>query len=203
MPVFLRALFLFMDIAFSTISTIIKSRRSTKPVAMNGKKIPDYQVESLLELADWAPTHGFTEPWRFVVYGNASEFSHQHAELYKCSTTPENFDQAIYNKLYDQGDKASHVILAIMKRGSLPKIPVIEEVEAVSCAVQNILLGATALGIASFWSTGGMALRQPMKDFLKLGEDDHVIGVLYLGYADSNPEGNRSIPLEKKITWIR
>lgn len=203
MPVFLRALFLFMDMAFSTISTIIKTRRSIKPVAMNGKKIPDYQVESLLELADWAPTHGFTEPWRFVVYGTASDFSHQHAELYKCSATPENFDQAIYNKLYDQGDKASHVILAIMKRGSLPKIPVIEEVEAVSCAVQNILLGATALGLASFWSTGGMALRPPMKEFLKLAEDDHVIGVLYLGYADNNPKGSRGIPLEEKITWIR
>lgn len=192
-----------MDIAFSTISTIIKARRSTKPPAMNGKKIPDYQVESLLELADWAPTHGFTEPWRFVVYATASDFSHQHAELYKFSTTPESFDQAIYNKLYDQGDNASHVILAVMKRGNLPKIPVIEEVEAVSCAVQNILLGATALGIASFWSTGGMALRLPMKEFLKLSEDDHLIGVLYLGYADINPDGSRTIPLEEKVTWIR
>jgi nitroreductase len=192
-----------MDMAFSTISTIIKNRRSVKPVTMNGKKIPDYQIESLLELADWAPTHGFTEPWRFVVYATASDFSHQHAELYKCSTTPGNFQETEYNRLYQQGDKASHVILAIMKRGNLPKIPVIEEVEAVSCAVQNILLGATALGIASFWSTGGMAMRPPMKEFLKLGEDDHVIGVLYLGYVDSNPNGNRSVPLEEKITWIR
>ena len=89
-----------------------------------------------------------------------------------------------------------------MKRGNLPKIPVIEEVEAVACAVQNILLGATALGIASFWSTGGMALRQPMKDFLGLGEDNHVIGILYLGYADIQPAGSRIIPLEEKIKWI-
>ena len=189
--------------AFSTISTIIKNRRSTKPVAMNGKKIPDYQVESLLELADWAPTHGFTEPWRFVVYATASDFSHRHAELYKENAAPENFEQGIYNKLYDQGDQASHVVIALMKRGSLPKIQVIEEVEAVSCAVQNILLGATALGIASFWSTGGMALRPPMKQFLNLGEDDHVIGVLYLGYADKQQAGTRTIPLEEKINWIR
>jgi nitroreductase len=89
-----------------------------------------------------------------------------------------------------------------MKRGSLPKIPVIEEVEAVSCAVQNILLGATALGIASFWSTGGMALRSPMRDFLALGEDDHLIGVLYLGYADQHLEGSRTISLEEKIKWM-
>ena len=169
---------------------------------MNGKKIPDKQVQSLLELADWAPTHGFTEPWRFVVYANPPEFCHQHAELYKQNTSAENFDKAVYDKFYEQGDKASHVIIAMMKRGSLSKIPVIEEVEAVACAVQNILLGATALGVASFWSTGGMALRQPMKDFLGLGEDDHVIGILYLGYADIQPAGSRSIPLEEKIKWI-
>src|ERR1700743_673170 len=192
-----------MDTIFSTISTIIKNRRSTKPVVMNGKKISDDQIDALLELADWAPTHGFTEPWRFVVYGTASDFSHQHAELYKNSTTIENFDQAVYNKLFDQGDKASHVILALMKRGSLPKIPVIEEVEAVSCAVQNILLGATALNIASFWSTGGMALRPPMQEFLNLGDDAHVIGVLYLGYTDDPPAGSRIIPLNEKIKWIR
>jgi len=46
-------------------------------------------------------------------------------------------------------------------------------------------------------------LRVPMKEFLKLSEDDHVIGVLYLGYADTNPDGSRAVPLEEKITWIR
>jgi nitroreductase len=192
-----------MDNAFAILSATIKNRRSTKPVMMNGKKIPDYQIQSLLELADWAPTHGLTEPWRFVVYATAAGFSHQHAELYKQSVAVENFGQAVYNKLYEQGDKASHAIIAVTKRGNLPKIPVIEEVQAVACAVQNILLGATALGIASFWSTGGMALRPPMKSFLSLGQDDHVTGILYLGYADDAPAGNRTIPLEEKITWMR
>ena len=129
---------------------------------MNGKKIPDYQVRSLLELADWAPTHGLTEPWRFVVYTNPTDFCHQHAFLYKEHTPSENFSEASYNNLYTQGDKASHVIIAIMKRGDLPKIPVKEEVEAVACSIQNILLGATALNIASFWSTGGMATKPAM-----------------------------------------
>lgn len=170
---------------------------------MNGKKIPDEQVEALLELADWAPTHGSTEPWRFVVYSNPTDFCHQHAELYKQSVTTDNFDNGTYNKLYTQGDKASHVIVAVMKRGSLPKIPAVEEIEAVACAVQNILLGATAMGIASFWSTGGMISKQPMKDMMELGEEDRLTGVLYLGYADNNPAGSRVIPLKEKIKWLR
>lgn len=192
-----------MDNTFAIISSIIKNRRSTKPVMMNGGKIPDEQVQALLELADWAPTHGFTEPWRFVVYATASDFSHQHAELYKQNVGTGGFDKAVYDKLYTQGDRASHVIIAIMQRGDLPKIPVIEEVEAVSCAVQNILLGATALNIASFWSTGGMALKAPMKAFLNLKDDDHVIGILYLGYAEGYAPGSRNIPIVEKINWVR
>ncbi len=169
---------------------------------MNGNKIPPDQIKSLLELANWAPTHGFTEPWRFVVYANPPEFCQQHAEMYRQNTGPESFVEAVYDKLFHQGDKASHVIIALMKRGDLPKIPLIEEIEAVSCAIQNILLGATALGIASFWSTGGMALKPPMRAFLHLGAEDHLVGVLYLGYADEHPMGSRLIPIEEKIKWI-
>jgi nitroreductase len=192
-----------MENTFHAISTIIKDRRSVKPVAMNGHKIPNGQIAALLELADWAPTHGLTEPWRFIVYENPPKFCAQHAELYKQSNPGDSFDAANYNRLFHQGDKASHVVITIMKRGSLPKIPAFEEIAAASCAIQNMLLGATALNIASFWSTGGMALKPEMKSFFQYGEDDHVMGVLYFGYVDEHPEGKRSVPLEEKISWIQ
>lgn len=191
-----------MDNVFATISTIIKNRRSIKPAMMNGKRVPDYQVQSLLELADWAPTHAYTEPWRFRVYANPADFCNQHAELYKQNTDPANFAEAVYNNLYHQGDLASHVIIATMQRSELGKIPVSEEMEAVACSIQNILLSATALGIASFWSTGGQALKPSMKEFLQLGPEDHVVAVIYLGYTDEAPAGRRTVPLEKKITWL-
>ena len=191
-----------MDNTFATLSNIIKSRRSIKPVMMNGKKVPDYQVQSMLELADWAPTHAYTEPWRFRVYSNPADFCNQHAELYKRNTDPANFVEVVYNNLFHQGDTASHVIVTTMQRSELGKIPVSEEMEAVACSIQNILLSATALGIASFWSTGGMALKPAMKDFLQLGPDDHVVGIVYLGYVDEAPVGKRTIPLEKKVTWL-
>ena len=188
---------------FSIVSSVIKNRRSTKPAAMNGGKIPDEQVMQLLELADWAPTHGFTEPWRFTVYANPADFCNQHAELYKQNTSTEDFNETTYNNFYNQGNKVSHVIVAVMKRGDLPKIPAFEEIAAASAAIQNLLLGATALNIASFWSTGGMILKAAMKQFLNLRDEDEVMGVLYLGYADEHPAGVRKTPLSEKITWIQ
>jgi len=188
---------------FSTVSTIIKNRRTIKPFMMNGHKIPDEQVAGLLELADWAPTHGLTEPWRFVVYADPTEFCSVHAEMYKANTSWDDFSEGVYDNLKHQGDKASHVIIAIMKRGNLPKIPAFEEMAAASCAVQNLLLGATALNIASYWGTGGMALKPAMKEFLDLGDNDQVIGVLYFGYAGEQPEGRRNTPLTEKVKWIK
>jgi nitroreductase len=192
-----------MNNHFEILADIIINRRSIKPVKMNGKKISDEEVKELLKLANWAPTHGRTEPWRFIVYsGNrVQEFCHHHAELYKLHTAAEKFEQANYDKQYHNGDFASHIIMAIMQRGTLPKIPALEEIASVSMAIQNILLGATALNIASFLSTSGMTHHQAMKNFLHLKEEDIVMGILYLGYSDEKMEGKRHTEVEQKVIW--
>ena len=189
---------------FENISSIIKNRRSTKPSDLNGKKIDNAVIKQLLELADWAPTHARTEPWRFIVYeaGAKKAFCFDHAELYKANTDPEKFTTAKYQKIIENGEAASHIILVYMKRSLTNTIPAIEEVAAVSSAIQNILLGAEALNISSFWSTGGMAHHSSFKKYLGLGDEDVVMGLLFLGYSDLPAiAGKRSIPLEEKITW--
>lgn len=192
-----------MNTEFSAIANVIKNRRSVKAQAMNGNKIPNGHIAAILELANWAPNHGNTEPWRFMVYENPTEFCLQHAELYKQNSMGDNFIPGTFDKLLHQGNKASHIIVAVMKRGDLPKITQFEEIAATSAAIQNMLLGATALNIASFWSTGGMALKPALKEFLGFGEDDLIMGILYFGYADEHPAGKRNGEIEKKITWVK
>ncbi len=191
-----------MNQNFSTLASIIKNRRSIKPALFNGEKIEDDTVEQLLQLADWAPTHTFSEPWRFVVYsGDAlTNFSRDHAELYKANTPGEKFTQAKYDSIIANGEKASHLLVCIMKRSN-DKIPVMEELASVACAVQNILLGAETLAVAALWSTGGMALHPSMKDYFHLQQEDQVMGLLYLGKTNETVEGKRKIPLAEKIQW--
>ena len=91
-----------------------------------------------------------------------------------------------------------------MKRGTNPKIPEIEEIAATSAAIQNLLLGASANGLAGFWSTGGMTHHPAMKAHLGLQDEDRILGILYLGYTDAPPkEGKRFVPLTEKILWHR
>jgi len=67
------------------ILDIIKNRRSVFPVQYNGKSIPKEAIETVLEAANWAPTHKKTEPWRFkVVRGEAlTRLGNFMAEVYE------------------------------------------------------------------------------------------------------------------------
>lgn len=188
---------------FTALQDTILNRRSTKPAVLNGKRIDDQQVRQLLELANWAPTHGSTEPWRFIVYSDDAvrRFCHRHAELYRQSTPPATFTTAKYEKQQHNGDKASHLIVVYMQRGGNPNITVLEEICATAAAVENILLGAEALGIAVLWSTGGAVLQPVMKEWLGLAEADIMIGLLYLGYTDEPAKPGRRGPVEEKTRW--
>jgi nitroreductase len=189
---------------FEILQNIIKNRRSSKPALMNGEKIDDVVIHQLLELANWAPTHAHTEPWRFVVFANdaVKTFGKEHAELYKANCPEGKFETAKYEKIFHNGDKASHIIAVYMKRGSNPKITQLEEICSVAAAVQNILLGASSLGIAVLWSTGGLTFHPAMKNYIGLQEHDLMIGLLYLGYTNiAAKTGERIIALKEKIEW--
>jgi nitroreductase len=193
-----------MSASFEQIEKVIRDRRTIKAAAMNGNKISRENMQQLLALADYAPTHARTEPWRFVVYTGESliQFCKDHAKLYWENTAEENRKQATADNLEHMGDLASHLVIAVMRRTPEAKIPKLEEYAATSAAIQNILLGAEALDIAAFWSTGGMALKPAMKQYLNLQEEDEVLGFLYMGYTDQpKKEAVRNIPMEEKITW--
>jgi nitroreductase len=189
---------------FNILQEIVINRRSSKPTALNGRKIDDQQIRQLLELANWAPTHGLTEPWRFIVYSGEAvrQFCHQQAEQYREITPPDKFATAKYEKQAHNGDLASHLIIAYMQRGNNPNIPALEEICATAAATENILLGAEALGIAVLWSTGGTLLQPIMKESLGLGPEDVILGLLYLGYTDDPQRPGKRTPITEKTKWI-
>jgi nitroreductase len=191
---------------FNTLSEIIVARRSNKPATFNGEKIEDSIITDLLNLAHWAPTHGRTEPWRFKVYANegVSTFCEAHAALYKTNTDPEVFTTAKFENLQKLGSQTSHIIGVYMQRQVPAKIPLVEEIAATAAAIQNILLGAEALGISALWSTGGMTHHPALKSFWGLADEDVVMGLLYLGYSNEPAApGKRNGTAAEKTSWIK
>ncbi|MEM7372928.1 MAG: nitroreductase [Bacteroidota bacterium] len=189
---------------FEEIQRLIRNRRSIFPVDYSDATVSRETVELMLESANWAPNHGHTEPWHFVVFEKEGReaFGLAHAELYRSETPAENFQQKKYDKLKTRPTLCSYFIAICMKRGDNPKIPEIEEIEAVACAVQNMHLTATALGVAGYWTSGGMTYHPKMKELLKLREEDRCLGFFYVAKSDRQwPEGRRKSDWREKVEW--
>lgn len=186
-----------------SIQEIIKNRRTIKPNSFNGEIIEDIDIKEMLECANWAPTHKLTEPWRFIIYkGEAkTQFGKEHAEMYKKVKKGDDFLPHKYENLMNFANNSSHIIIIIMKRDDKERVKEIEEIAAVSCAVQNMMLVATEKKIANVWITGGLTYFSILRDFLGFSEKDKVMGFLYVGKSDSKAKGKRHSSIDEKTIW--
>lgn len=193
-----------MNDALTYLKKIIAERRTVKPDTFTGDLIDDHFINQILEQANWAPTHGYTEPWRFVVYkGDAlKKLGLFLADYNQPDKEAEDFNAVRYERLAKRPTLASHVIGIAMKPGSNPKIPEIEEVSAVSMAVQNMWLMSHALGLAGYWSTGSVAFSDELRAFMGFDESHQSLGLFYLGKPGKpNPSGRRISDISTKVRW--
>ena len=135
------------------------------PKDLSGEKVTREEVETILEAANWAPTHHRTEPWRFVVI-QGSQGIQDYLDMVEnwYEDNKEEIPEEEYSRFLSKMSSArsvwpenvSHLILISMVRQALPdkKLPEWEEISAVACSVQNLHLSVTSTpGLAGFWSS--------------------------------------------------
>ena len=193
-----------MRFNLSEINELIRERRTIYPEQLSTRKVHKEQVELILNNAQWAPTHGNTQPWRFKVFMEEGRQSLADflAQTYLDLTQKSEQKDTKLTKFLTRPLKASVIIAVSMKRQEEEKINEIEEIEAVACAIQNMHLTCTAYGLGGFWSTPKLIYTPQMNDFLELGEKDKCLGLFYIGYPDIEwPKSHRK-PLEYSTEWI-
>lgn len=185
------------------LSRLIASRRTIGPPAMSDAPVERAQIELMLENANWAPTHGMTEPWRFVVYGGEARATLAAAlsSLYAQTTPPEVFQASKQQKIAEQVNHAPYTIVVCMARDRSGRIPEVEELAAVACAVQNMHLTATALGLAAKWSTPAVCYAQEFATWLALDGDVRCLGLFYVGQPAGEWPAGRRTPSAAKVAW--
>ncbi len=188
------------------VSAIIRARRSIKPVDMDASRPVDRALLlELLEDANHAPTHGLTEPWRFHIFtGEArGDLARTMARLYQETTPGHEFREDKMRKMAENPLLAGAVLALGMARLGGAKIPELEEIEAVACAVQNLALSATAAGLAGYWSSPPLVYTRAFADWLGLGPEDRCLGLFYLGWPRPGLTPPKAVrkPVEQKITW--
>jgi len=203
------------------LMSVLENRRSIFPKDFvenpDGEQIPRRHLELMLEAANWAPTHGRTEPWEFRVLGRAS--IERILDLKRAHAEKTGADESVFKKL----KKKRRVILQncknwiaiclkrkLNRKGKL--MPEWEEVAAVSMAVQNMHLMASVLGVAGYWTSGGTGedgylASNDVKSFLQIGGSDDLgdkcLGFFVLGHQnDKSKYKGRREDVAKSVRWM-
>jgi len=146
------------------VETAIRTRRTHK--AFGPERLPRAQLEQLLELADWAPNHNLTVPWRFRVVGprtldRLKEIAGPEgaAKLDRCPTLV--------------------VVSAVLTDDEIQNE---EDLHATAVASYIVLLAAHARGLAGYWRTPGLLRGEEGRAAVGLPAGERTVGLLHLGH---------------------
>jgi nitroreductase len=180
---------------------VIKARRAVFPAQYNSEIIGKEEIRTILEAANWAPTHRRTEPWRFkVFYGETKlRLGQFMAEKYKVTT--ENYSEFKHQKILDKSKQSGCIIAICMQRDPLESVPEWEEIAATAMAVQNMWLTAHSMKIGAYWSTP--AYKDFFNEHVILADGEQCLGFFYMGkYEGELPKGERKTQIGDKTTWL-
>ena len=189
----------------SPVLEVIKRRRSI------GQMLPDLpdraQIEKMLEAATYAPSHHVTEPWHFwVLTGEGRERFGAVLEESLRQRLGACLDEKSQKQLLNERKKPlrAPVIITVALRGiSHPAGDALENIEAAAAAVQNMLLIAEEMGLATIWRTGDPACDPLVKAWFGLSASDPIIGFVYVGYPKIARAMRVPTHFSTKTTWVQ
>lgn len=166
------------DAAFASIV----SRRNVSPRRLVEPGPSAGQLDALLALAAAAPDHGLLTPWRFVVVPVAQR--HRLAEAFALALVDRD-PGATLEQLETAREKAHRAPLLLVAVACLgprePDIPPLERMVSMGAAVQNVLLGAHAMGFGA-GLTSGQAMASPrLRCLLSLADGEEAVCCISVG----------------------
>ena len=188
------------------LENAIAPRRSMGLSRLKPDAVPTELIEKMIEAADWAPSHGDTEPWRYIVF--TGDARNELAEAYAAAYRADHADKI--DPVAEQGyrDRAfdAPVWIAIGMEPMLNEDGTLvmtetEELMAVACSVQNLHLMASAQGLAGMWHSKGVSIHPAVAEALGWNAPTRLLGFFFCGFANCDwAEGERR-PLSEKVTW--
>jgi nitroreductase len=185
---------------FGTVRDLIESRQSVLPKRLVEPGPTAAELQALLALAAAAPDHGQLTPWRFIEVPTAQR--HRLAEVFARAlaerdpdATPEQLAQAS-----EKAHRAPLLLVAIACLGlRKPDVPVLERMVSMGAALQNLMLGAHALGFGA-GLTSGQAMRSPhLHRLCRLADDEVPVCCINIGTATRRSHRQQPRPLPSQL----
>ena len=140
---------------FGMAQALISSRQNVSPKRLIAPGPSAEQLDELLALAATAPDHGLLQPWRFILVPVAQR--HRLAEVFALALIDRD-PGATLEQIEAAREKAHRAPLLLVSIACLgerePDIPTLERMVSMGAAIQNLLLGAHALGYGAGLTSG-------------------------------------------------
>ncbi len=184
-----------MGVDFDDLRALIHARRTSMHVDKE-REVPVELVHELCELAQWAPNHKRTWPCRFAVFVGEGRA---------------HLGETVATAMEAHGDEAARIAKARVKYlrtpamlavGAAPGDSPLRSTEnryTVAAGHQNMLLAATTLGLASFWSSCPKGANDAVAELCGFELGTTIVSLTYLGWASSPAEAPERPPTHLTI----
>jgi nitroreductase len=184
-----------------TVLQALKNRRAIRnylPLEVEAEKIC-----KLLEAATWAPNDRFREPWHFyVIRGEAKLRYEQIAKDYLQERFPTKPNLIQDSLVVLQKTPLVIVVTADIIPGDEASSE--DNEYAAACAIHSMWLAANEFGLGLVWRTRGIGLvrDERMHQFIGSPVNKKVIGTVFIGYPETEPNPTMRMSAENKTTWL-
>lgn len=183
--------------------TLIHARRTTLPKRLAAPGPDDAQLQQILRAAAAAPDHGELVPWRFVIVppparpALAEAFATALHER-DAEASDEQLDQA-----REKAFRSPLLLLAVARAGDeAGEVPAAERLVSAGCAIQNMLLMATALGFGSALTSGKALGARPLRELFALAPEEKALCFISIGTIASHRKPRPRPPVDRYVSQL-
>ncbi len=191
---------------------MIKNRHSVR--LFTKQEVPDDDINVLLQAANEAPSAHNQQSWRFIVMRNQKRQELSRLVTSKSSDFPRPASTLL--RMAARSIAGAPAVIAIANSGDLirhgTQLFKVEkemahdffrtmEIQSSAAAVENLLLAATSLGLATVWLGILYLIKDDILEFL--GEPKgEFMAVVPVGYAATSSHGPQKQPLGMKVKYL-
>ena len=169
---------------------LVSTRHSVR--SFRPDPVPRELIERVLRAAAMAPSAMNSQPWHFYVatgttraeLGGILAQSTVHLQDFIDVLTPEKRGEAEawYSSLGD-----APVVIAVAMKCAEGEFETLNRHLSVGAAIENLLLAATDLGLATCNVTFSFWVRGELGELLGVGDDESIIAIVAMGYPGDAP----------------
>ena len=186
---------------FAFAQALIGSRQNVSPKRLLAPGPTPDQLEALLELAAAAPDHGQLTPWRFIEV--PSEQRHRLAEVFALALIDRDPGATLaqIEAAREKAHRAPLLLVAVARLGPRdPETPALERMISMGAAVQNLLLGAHAMGFGAGLTSGQAMASKRLHELCGLGDGEVPVCCVNIGTVSQRKPATRVRPRPAEFT---